>query len=461
MGRNTLCWVDVSHYDGESCQRTLAREGARVLKVKVSRPHYKVNGSHRTQLTTSPRLPSQELIHTTSYTESIPVLTDLRFKLGDGTFTLPPIHGTATSTQQNPITNGTEVMEESQELKDNEENYEEATQRALDIQIWEGFVEREERGRISAMRRTPTPSLAPTPPKHASIHWAPFSADTKVSRASFHQWVQTVPALAESSIPWDKATRTGDDRIVVIIRNDNQNRVINSLGYRSGVTNPQYIRTTWTGMNLAATSSAIPDQETSPLMVAPVPNDVAPVTIALVTDQVGEYPLHGPASHFRKIAPGTWSFRLWNPFKRNQILRHPRVKKWMARFSPLEPASGSIDRTSLVLYNRGTVTTTSDEVSFALAKKTSHDAPLTAAISQFIDPKSEQAEQKWLLCFTSADEATSFYEKKQWVASAIETSGTTLGVRPNKGPEPQKKTNNNKAQPKRGGKGNAGGGNNK
>ena len=84
MGRNTLCWVDVSHYDGESCQRTLAREGARVLKVKVSRPHYKVNRSHRTQLTTSPRLPSQELPHTTAYTESIQVLTDLRFKLGDG-----------------------------------------------------------------------------------------------------------------------------------------------------------------------------------------------------------------------------------------------------------------------------------------------------------------------------------------------------------------------------------------
>ena len=93
----------------------------------------------------------------------------------------------------------------------------------------------------------------------------------------------------------------------------------------------------------------------------------------------------------------------------------------MARFLPLEPASGSIDRTLLVLYNRGTTTTTADEVAFALARKTSHDAPLTAALSQFIDPKSEQAEQKWLLCFTSADEATSFYEKKQWVASALET----------------------------------------
>ena len=58
-------------------------------------------------------------------------------------------------------------------------------------------------------------------------------------------------------------------------------------------------------MTLAATSSAVPDLETVPLMVAPVPNDVAPTTIALVTNQVGEYPLYGPASHFKKIAPGT------------------------------------------------------------------------------------------------------------------------------------------------------------
>ena len=75
--RNTQCWVDMTHCDGESCLRTLASEGARVLKVKVSRPHYKVNGSHGTQLTLSPRLPSQELPHTTVHTDSIQVLTDL------------------------------------------------------------------------------------------------------------------------------------------------------------------------------------------------------------------------------------------------------------------------------------------------------------------------------------------------------------------------------------------------
>ena len=71
----------------------------------------------------------------------------------------------------------------------------------------------------------------PTPLIHASIHWAPFLADTEVTRATFHQWIQSVPALAESAIPWDKATRTVDNCIVVIIRNNNQNKTINSLGY--------------------------------------------------------------------------------------------------------------------------------------------------------------------------------------------------------------------------------------
>ena len=186
--------------------------------MKVIRLHYKVNGSHRTQLTLSPRLPSQVLPHTTVHTDSIQVLTDLRFKTKDGTFViLSSIHGTVTSTGQNPTPDGSKNMEESLEHKDNEETYKEAARRAQEILIWENFVAQEERGRLSAMRQMPTPSLAPTPPIHASIHWAPFSADTKVTRATFHQWIQSVYALAESSIPWDKATRTVDDCIVVII----------------------------------------------------------------------------------------------------------------------------------------------------------------------------------------------------------------------------------------------------
>ena len=84
-----------------------------------------------------------------------------------------------------------------------------------------------------------------------------------------------------------------------------------------------------------------------------------------------------------------------------------------------------------------------------------------SAIAQFINLVSEQAEQKWLLCFISVEEATSFHKKKQWVASTLKNPGTALGVRPNKGPEPQKKPNNIKTQQKRGRRGNAKGGNNK
>ena len=62
------------------------------------------------------------------------------------------------------------MMEESLEHRDYEETYEEAARRAQDILIWENFVAQEERGRLSAMRQTPTPFLAPTAPIHASIH---------------------------------------------------------------------------------------------------------------------------------------------------------------------------------------------------------------------------------------------------------------------------------------------------
>ena len=113
------------------CPRTLACEGASVLKVKDIRPHYKVKGSHRTQLTLSPRLPSQVLPHTTVHTDSIQVLTNLRFKTGDGTFvTLPSTLGIVTSTRQDSMPYGSEMMEESLEHRDNEETYKEAARRA-------------------------------------------------------------------------------------------------------------------------------------------------------------------------------------------------------------------------------------------------------------------------------------------------------------------------------------------
>ena len=109
----------------------------------------------------------------------------------------------------------------------------------------------------------------------------------------------------------------------------------------------------------------------------------------------------------------------------------------MTRISPMEPASGSTDCSSLVLYNRGLTLATTEDVAFALVRKTMHQAPPTAAISQFVNPMTEQAEQKWLLCFNCAEEATAFHKRKQWVASALEIPETTLGVRPNKGPDPQ------------------------
>ena len=124
----------------------------------------------------------------------------------------------------------------------------------------------EERGRHNPKGQTPTPSPAPLAPKNANIHWAPFSADTEVSRASFHQWIQSVPALASSSIPWEEATWMADDRIIIAIQSEAWNKVVNSLGYRSGVENPQLICTSWTGATLAQTIGALAELETAPLI---------------------------------------------------------------------------------------------------------------------------------------------------------------------------------------------------
>ena len=196
-----------------------------------------------------------------------------------------------------------------------------------------------ERGRPGRGGRSPSASIAPVPPRHINVHWAPFSADTNVTRATFHLWVQSVTALAGSSVPWAEATRTADDRIVLVIHSETQHKLRLDLGVDSGTTNPLFIRTTWLGVNLEASISGWPEMGVAPLIIAPIPSDIPATVVAWNIDGVGETPLFGPSSHFKKIAPGTWSFRLWSPTKRNQLLRHPLVRKWMARIS-----TGTSDR---------------------------------------------------------------------------------------------------------------------
>ena len=118
----------------------------------------------------------------------------------------------------------------------------------------------------------------------------------------------------------------------------------------------------------------------------------------------------------------------------------------MARISPLEPQPRSIESLSLVLYNKGLSLSTTDDVNYAIQQKILHGTPAVASIAQFVNPITEQAEQKWLLCFNSAEEATIFYESKQWVSSALETPGTALRVRLNKGPDLPKVNNSNQAR---------------
>ena len=153
----------------------------------------------------------------------------------------------------------------------------------------------------------------------------------------------------------------------------------------------------------------------TPLMIAPVHANIQVLTVAVNADRVGDHPLFGPASHFKRIAPGAWSFQIWNQFKRNQVLRHPLVKKWMARISLLKPQPGSIDSLSLVIYNKGLTLSTTDDVNYAIQQKIPHGTLAVVSIAQFVNATTEQAEQKWLLCFNSAEKATIFYERKQWV----------------------------------------------
>ena len=134
------------------------------------------------------------------------------------------------------------------------------------------------------------------------------------------------------------------------------------------------------------------------------------------------------------------------------------IAKWQALVTPQEPAAGLADKTALILYNSGTTPLSTTDINFALARKTPHDCPSAAAVAQFVDPRSDLLQQKWILSFITAKETAYYLERKQWIHSAIEIQETKLGLRACKGPEPQKKKSD-KAQQGRGKKGTTRGGN--
>ena len=149
---------------------------------------------------------------------------------------------------------------------------------------------------------------------------------------------------------------------------------------------------------------------------------------------------------------------MWSAYRRNQILRNATIAKWQALVTPQEPAADSTDKTALILYNSGATPLSTTDISFALARKILHDSPRAAAVAQFVDPRSDLLQQKWILGFITAKETAYYLERKQWIHSAIEVQETKLGLRACKGPEPPRKKND-KAQQGRGKKGATRGGN--
>ena len=294
--------------------------------------------------------------------------------------------------------------------------------------------------------QTPASLLAPKAPQYMFAHWAPLSDDTKATRVTFQQWVFTVPALLESSIPWAHATCTPDGHIAVAINSNRQLAILRDIGPLSQMVNPTFVRTLYLGNDLASTIAFLHNKSQAPLVIAPVLNDINIATITKELVSLGAQPVFGPITNFKKLVPGAWSFQVWSAYRHNQLLRNTTIAKWQALVTPQEPAPGSTDKTALILYNSGTTPLSTTDINFALARKTPHDSPRTAAISQFVEPTTDQLQQKWILGFITSEETTYFLKRKQWIHLATEIQEARLGLRACKGPEPPRKKNDKALQ---------------
>ena len=142
--------------------------------------------------------------------------------------------------------------------------------------------------------QTPASFLAPKAPQNIFAHWAPLSDDTKATRATFQQWVFTIPALLESSIPWAQATCTPDGRIAVAINSDRQLAILRDIGPLSQMVNPTFVRTLYLGNDLSSTIAFLHNESLALLVIVPVLNNV---NITAITKELRAPPwLNGSTS---------------------------------------------------------------------------------------------------------------------------------------------------------------------
>ena len=298
---------------------------------------------------------------------------------------------------------------------------------------------------------TPTPSPKTPEVVTCYLFWAPTKKDTPASVLNFFKWIESMPSIKAVHKLWSAATKTATGLIRVPFESDYALAAIRaSEPAKYGI----FILVSFTADTVKTTANLYPPEFISPLAIHPVPHDLDIKVAAMAVAWRGTDPSYGPLSHVHKPDPETVQVSTWNPWKRNQILRHHLVDSPMAKISPVEPEPGTLDRTAVILYNQGEELDT-HTVNRLVDASLNPGVPRPLVVAQFANGDTEI--QKWLLGYIDHNDVNLVLANREWTTACGAHLGAKITVGPYKGKpaatktQPFERKNNTKA------KGNAGG----
>ena len=256
----------------------------------------------------------------------------------------------------------------------------------------------------------------------------------------FLKWIQSDSELIALGIDWASATVHMEGLIKVPITN---NRHLGDVIATRKALWGTYALVSYMGSTIAETAKQPPPTYHAPLIVSPLPMDTAFETVVEIFANRGTNPVWGPITVVQRLQPPTvFAAQVWNPAKRNQILRNATVNKPMCKIRPSDPAPGMTDHTAIVIYNKGTptdATTLAALIKQEMPKNLAHPS----CIAQYFDCETEMELQKWLLGFEHPTPAQQHLQEKAWIERLGRNMGLSLNVGPCKGKQPAKLTKDN------------------
>ena len=307
---------------------------------------------------------------------------------------------------------------------------------------------------------TPSTPLgpAPAPPARVTYEWAPTLAETPVTKITFANFVRST-SLAQIKIAWAASSPTPEGTVKLTIdRYDVLDAIMKNNYMAQNLFQPVtsiYINAEgrrWPPL-------VLPARDISALRLIGAPQNFTAANVFAINFK-GATPHWGLPTNIKRVDSTTWEFKIWQPEKRAQILRHPAFTE-SATIVPGPPPHTGTDRFAVWVRNNAPIERDTEDIKWIFDNHRPLSAPRYAAIAQWIEHPSTFAKQIWLVCFDFEDHTNFHIQNRNWIWDASQAIGWNLAMNAvtanpnirNAGPNPNKNNNNNNnntSHPKKG-----------